>query len=50
MMKTKEILKYIADMGGFDNFRHWNRSEIAVWVAAYFNCSRYVAKNVALYL
>jgi hypothetical protein len=50
MMKTKEILKDIADMGGFDNFRHWNRSEIAVWVRTYFHCSRYIAKNVALYL
>ena len=46
-MKTREILKFIADMGGFDNFRHWNKKQKAEWVKGYFECSTYVANNVA---
>ena len=49
-MRTQEILDYIDNEGGFDNFNHWNRSEIAVWVRAEFGCSLYVARNVARYL
>ena len=49
-MKTKEILKNIAENGGFCNINHWNRKEVAEYIYYNFNCSRYVAKNVAFYL
>jgi len=46
-MKTKEILENIESNGGFDNFNHWNRREVAEYIKSNFNCSFYVAKNVA---
>ena len=46
-MKTKEILKNIEDNGGFCNINNWNRKEVAEYIYYNFNCSRYVAKNVA---
>ena len=49
-MKTNEILSEIESNGGFNNFRHWNRAEIAQWVRANYPCSRYVAKRVAYFL
>ena len=44
---TLNILSDIRDNGGFDNFRKWNRKEIATWVRYTYNCSVYVAKKVA---
>jgi hypothetical protein len=49
-MKTKEILDCINSNGGFDNFNNWNQKEIAEYIESNFNCSKYVAKNVAFYL
>lgn len=49
-MKTKEILKNIEECGGFNNWRNWDSKEIATWVKANYNCSAYVAKQVAFYL
>ena len=49
-MTTNEILENINGNGGFNNFRNWTVNEIAQWVRANFQCSRYVAKNVAWYL
>jgi len=49
-MKTDKILKEINENGGFCNLNHWNQKEIAQWVESSYNCSRYVAKNVAFYL
>jgi len=49
-MKTNEILKNIRENGGFDNFNHWNKKEVGEWIKTEFNCSSYVAKNVAFYL
>ena len=49
-MKTKEILKHIDENGGFCNLNHWNQKEIAEYIYSNFQCSRYVAKNVALNL
>lgn len=49
-MKTMEILNYIEENGGFDNFNGWNKKDIAEWVYYNFNCSKYVAQNVAKYL
>ena len=46
-MKTIEILEIIENNGGFDNFNHWNRQEIAEWVYENFECSKYVADNVS---
>ena len=49
-MKTKEILKHIEENGGFCNMNHWNRKEVAEYIYSNYNCSRYVAKNVAFNL
>lgn len=49
-MKTNEILKAIRAEGGFNNYRRWNKKEIAVWVKSNYPCSWYVAKRVAEYL
>jgi len=49
-MKTDEILRDIWSDGGFNNFNHWTKKEIATWVKANYNCSRYVANRVAEYL
>ena len=55
-MKTRKnqsvgsILRTLDEWGGFDNFNHWNTKEIATWIQGEFNCSRYLANKVALYL
>ena len=56
-MKTKEksittnqIIKEIEENGGFCNINKWNEKEIAQWVKSSYNCSTYVANNVAFYL
>lgn len=49
-MNTQEILTEIEENGGFDNFNKWTREDIKDWVKANFNCSNYVAKNVAFHL
>lgn len=49
-MRTNEILSAIDNMGGFNNWRNWDRKEVAAWVKSNFNCSSYVANNVAFYL
>ena len=49
-MKTIEILKDIRDNGGFDNFNHWNKKDVAEWVYYNYKCSKYVANKVASYL
>ena len=49
-MKTKEILKNIEENGGFCNINHWHRKEVAEYIYSNYNCSRYVAKNVAFNL
>lgn|SRR5574344_545801 len=46
-MKVKEILENIRGNGGFDNFSNWNAKEIAEWVESNFDCTKYVAKQVA---
>ena len=46
-MTTQDIILIIKDHGGFDNFRNWNRKEIALWVKINFNCSTYIAERVA---
>lgn len=46
-MRTKEILNLIEGSGGFNNWRRWNLAEVTEWVLANYDCSRYVAKNVA---
>ena len=49
-MKTNEILKSISECGGFNNWQHWTKKECAEWVKAKYNCSNYVANNVAYYI
>ena len=46
-MKTDEILLHISGNGGFNNWRHWNKKEIAVWVRSTFRCLRYVGNRGA---
>lgn len=46
-MRTSEILDNISSNGGFDNFHGWTEKQIADWIRNYFECSRYVAANVA---
>lgn len=48
-MKTKEILIELKELG-FNNWNHWTTKECAEYVMANFDCSRYVAKNVAFYI
>jgi len=43
----KEILENIRGNGGFDNYDRWNTEEKAEWVFDNFDCSKYVAKQVA---
>ena len=47
IMKTNQILAIISGNGGYDNFNRWTRSEVAEWVEANFNCSKFVANRVA---
>ncbi len=49
-MKTNEILKNISECGGFNNWNHWTKKECAEWVKANYNCSHYVASNIAKYI
>lgn len=49
-MKTDDILKDISENGGFSNWRRWNQKECAEWVRANYECSNYVARNVARYI
>ena len=49
-MTTNEVLASIKAEGGFNNWRNWNTKELAEWVEANYDCSKYVAKNVAPYL
>lgn len=49
-MNTQQILSDIAKEGGFDNYQHWNEKDLAEWVQANYDCTAYVAKNVAPYL
>jgi phosphoserine aminotransferase len=46
-MNTNEILTYIKENGGFDNFRNWNNEQKKDWVKSTFNCSNYIAKKVS---
>lgn len=47
---TNQIIKDIEENGGFCNLNNWNRKEVAQWVKSSYNCSTYVAKNVAFRL
>lgn len=47
---TEQILKHIAENGGFCNLNKWNEKQIAQWIKSSYKCSTYVAKNVAFYL
>ena len=49
-MKKIEILQDILDNGGFDNVNEWTKKQIAEWVRSNYNCSAYIAKEVAFYL
>lgn len=49
-MKTMEVLQNIRGNGGFDNFRHWSKKEVAEWVYNNYDVSKYVANKVASYL
>lgn len=49
-MKTNEIIKNIKGNGGFNNFHHLDKKEVAVWVKENYNCSTYVANKVAEYI
>ena len=46
-MTTDEILLNLKGNGGFNNWHHWNKKEVAEWVKANYPCSSYVAKRVA---
>lgn len=46
-MTTEEVIRTINGEGGFNNFRNWNKKEIAEWVFANYPCSKYVANKVA---
>lgn len=46
-MTKKEILENIEGNGGFCNLNDWNTKEIAEWVESNFDCTKYVAKQVA---
>ena len=41
------VIYTIEDEGGFDNFNHWNKNEIADWVMANFYCNKKIALKVA---
>lgn len=47
---TESILLNIRGNGGFNNYNHWSKKEIAEWVKSNFNCSAYIAKRVASYI
>ena len=49
-MNTQTIIKDIEENGGFCNLNNWNRKEVAQWVKSSYNCSTYVANNVAFRL
>ena len=46
-MRTQQILNIINDWNGFDNFNKWNFKEITEYILINFDCSKFVAKNVA---
>ena len=46
-MTTDEIIITIAGEGGFNNYNHWTKKEVAEWVFENYPCSKYVAKRVA---
>ena len=37
----------IKNNGGFDNFNHWNKKEVAKWVKTNYHCTMKVAMEVA---
>jgi len=47
LMRTQQILNIINDWNGFDNFNKWNFKEITEYILINFDCSKFVAKNVA---
>lgn len=49
-MRTNDILKEIFSNGGFSNINNWTQKEIAEYIYNAYNCSKYVANNVAFYL
>ena len=48
--RTNQIIKDIEEKGGFRNLNNWSYKEITQWVKSSYNCSTYVAKNVAFHL
>ncbi len=48
--RTNQIIKDIEENGGFCNLNNWSYKEITQWVKSSYNCSTYVAKNVAFHL
>lgn len=49
-LTTNEILSQISDDGGFPNRNRWNKKECAQWVKSTYECSNYVANNVASFI
>lgn len=41
------VICAIENEGGFDNFNHWNRKEVADWIMANFYCNKRIALKVA---
>lgn len=48
-MKTNKILAIIRENGGL-NCRNWTIKEIVKWVKINYDCSSYIAINVAYHL
>lgn len=46
-MKTCDVLKLIKEQGGFNNWQHWSKKEVAIWVKANYHCSTYISRKVA---
>ena len=46
-MKAKQIINHINNNGGFDNWQHWTREQIAEWIMASFDCGRKTANAVS---
>lgn len=41
------VICAIENEGGFDNFNHWNKNEVADWVMTNFYCNKKIALKVA---
>jgi len=49
-IESIKIEEHIEESGGFNNWRKWNREEVAEWVQTNYDCDDETAKEVAFYI